>query len=64
LGRVRTVAKIVYNEDILDWETVIEPAPPRPSGWIEVTLEFGGLSRHAIEEPKKEKPKCSNTTDP
>ena len=38
------------EEDILDWETAIEPAPSRPSGWIEVSLEFAGRSKPLPEE--------------
>ena len=33
------------EEDLLDWDTAIMPAPPRPSGTIRVKLKYLGRSK-------------------
>ena len=42
----------VYEESILDWDITIETAPSRPSGTIQVQLEYRGRSTPIpVEDP-------------
>jgi hypothetical protein len=41
-----------YPDEMLDWDVAIEVAPPRPTGTLSVTLEYGGRGTPtAVEDP-------------
>ncbi len=44
----------VYDEDILDWEAELQPAPPRPSGVVTVRLVRGKPASFVVGDSAEE----------
>ena len=40
----------VYDEDILDWEAELQPAPPRPSGVVTVRFVRGRPASFVVDD--------------
>lgn len=44
----------VYDEEVLDWEAELQPAPPRPSGVVTVRLVRGKPASFVVGDSAEE----------